>query len=171
MDFRRPAGSSRRKPGQVSLDRALSKLGLASRTVARSLIEAGRVRVNGQLRKDPGFPVNPDRARIEIDGARQEKPSFLAYILNKPRGVVTTRSDEKGRPTVLSILPPALRSQHLAIVGRLDLATTGLLILTNDTRLSAWLTDPINEIPRTYITRIEGDFDDGKLRTLRAGVI
>ncbi len=166
-----PAGGSRRKPGQVSLDRALSKLGLASRTVAREWIEAGRVRVNGQLRTNPSFPVNPDRARIDIDGVKQARSGFSAWILNKPRGVVTTRSDEKGRPTVLSILPPALAARHLAIVGRLDLATTGLLILTNDTRLAAWLTDPASGIPRTYITRIEGNFDEQKLELLRQGIL
>ena len=76
MDARKPAGTSRRKPGQVSLDRALSKLGLASRTVARTLILEGRVRVNGQLRKDPGFPVHPERATIDIDGEKKIRLSF-----------------------------------------------------------------------------------------------
>ncbi len=171
MTGNRPAGGSRRKPGQVSLDRALSKLGLASRTVARTLIEAGRVQVNGQIRRDPGFPVNPDRARIEVDGQQQELREFRAFMLHKPRGVVTTRSDEKGRATVLSILPDALQSLHLAIVGRLDLATTGLLLLTNDTRLSAWLTDPASGIERTYITRVEGEITAQKLEILRAGIM
>ncbi len=171
MNRNRPAGGSRRKPGQVSLDRALSKLGLASRTVAREMIESGRIRVNGQLRCDPGFPVNPDRARIEIDGQSRLAPEFRAFALHKPRGVVTTRSDEQGRPTVLSILPPELQSQHWAIVGRLDLATTGLLLFTNDTRLSAWLTEPSSELPRTYITEVDGEITPEKLDRLRAGIL
>jgi 23S rRNA pseudouridine2605 synthase len=166
-----PAGGSRRKPGQVSLDRALSKLGLASRTVARDLIVQGRVRVNGEVRKHPGYPVNPDRARIEIDGLAPPTPTFRAFVLNKPRGVVTTRSDEQGRKTVISILPPELQQMHLAIVGRLDLATTGLLILTNDTRLSSWLTDPTNAIPRTYITRVEGEVTPEHVRQLKQGIL
>src|SRR6185436_16328786 len=88
------------KRGQVSLERALSKLGLASRTEARALIRAGRVRVDGTPVADPLAPVVPERIRIEIDGRPAERPAPVTVLLHKPRGVVTTRSDPEGRPTV-----------------------------------------------------------------------
>ena len=156
------------KPGQVPLERALSKLGIASRTQSREWILAGRVRVNGVLRKDPGFGIVPERAVIEIDQLRIERPSFRAFLLHKPRGVVTTRADEKGRPTVFSILKEP--EVHLIAVGRLDWATSGLLILTNDTRLSDWLTDPTHGVSRTYLVTVRGEVTDEKLRWLRKGV-
>src|SRR5688572_19600325 len=92
------------KPGYVPLERALSKLGIASRTVARQWIVDGRVRVSGVLRKDPLFPVVPERAGIEVEGRRVAKAAHRTFLLHKPRGVVTTRSDEKGRPTVFSLI-------------------------------------------------------------------
>lgn len=140
-----------RKPGQVSLDRALSKLGLASRTQARELITSGRVRVNGRIETHPGFPVVPEKARIEIDGKPTLPRSRVVLLLHKTRGTLTTRADEKGRKTVFDLLPvgdPTFEGLHA--VGRLDLATTGLLLLTNDTRLSSWLTDPAQQIERVY---------------------
>lgn len=158
------------RPGQVSLERALSKLGLASRGVAREWIEAGRVRVNGEVRKHSGFPVNPERARIEIDGETAQAATKRAFLLHKPRGVVTTRSDEKGRPTVFSLMPPE-PGLNLHAVGRLDWATSGLLILTNDTQLSAWLTDPANEVPRTYLVSVRGEVTDAVVRRLEAGIL
>lgn len=156
-----------RKPGQVSLDRALSKLGLASRTQARELIAAGRVRVNGVVRTVAGFPVNPERAKIEIDGARVEAAEWKAFVLHKPRGVVTTRSDEKGRRTVFDLLPPG---SGLHAVGRLDFATSGLLILTNDTRLSSWLTEPSNRVDRVYLISVKGLVEPEVLARAVAGV-
>ncbi len=163
----------RLKPGQVSLERALSKLGIASRTQARAMIEAGRVRVNGVLREHPGFAVNPDRARIEIDGGSPvERAAPLTLALHKTRGTVTTRSDEKGRPTVFSLLSKSGGEfPHLSAVGRLDQATTGLLILTNDTQLAAWLTDPKNGVVRTYLVSVRGEVTPEKLKTLSRGVL
>lgn len=161
--------TSKLKPGQVPLERALSKLGLASRGVAREWIQAGRVRVNGEIRKHPLFAVNPERARIEIDGQAVAVAAPRTFLLHKPRGVVTTRVDEKGRPTVFSLLPsePGL---HLHAVGRLDWATSGLLILTNDTRLSSWLTDPENEVPRVYLVSVRGEVKPETLDRIKAGV-
>lgn len=160
--------------GHVSLERALSKLGIASRTQAREWIEAGRVRVNGVVRKHPGFKVVPERAHIEIDGVRRERSEFRAFILHKPRGVVTTRSDEKDRPTVFSLLselgPLGQDAQYCVAVGRLDLATSGLLIFTNDTQLANALADPANAIPRVYIVEVRGEVDELALERLRAGV-
>jgi 23S rRNA pseudouridine2605 synthase len=160
---------SLRKPGQVSLERALSKLGLASRGVAREWIEAGRVRVNGQIRRAPGFALNPERARIEIDGQVAQAAVKRSFMLHKPRGVITTRSDELGRPTVFSLLPE-IPGLNLHAVGRLDWATSGLLILTNDTRLSARLTDPANEIPRTYLATVRGEVCEAEVTRLLTGI-
>jgi 23S rRNA pseudouridine2605 synthase len=158
----------KRKPGQVSLERALSKRGLASRTQAQALIVAGQVRVNGTVRRDPGFAVNPDRAVFEIEGERQSRElERVTYLLHKPRGVVTTRADERGRPTVFSLLDVP---EKLHAVGRLDLATTGLLLLTNDTQLSAWLTEPTNAVPRVYLARVRGEVTEAELARLRQGI-
>src|SRR5690242_2791197 len=109
------------RPGHVPLERALSKLGIASRTVAKRWIVEGKVRVNGVIRTQPLFPVVPERARIEVDGKLMERSCWKAFLLYKPRGVVTTRSDEKGRPTVFSLLKD--QDFHLHSVGRLDFAT------------------------------------------------
>jgi 23S rRNA pseudouridine2605 synthase len=157
------------KPGFVPLERALSKLGIASRTVSRQWILDGKVRVNGVVRKDPLFAVVPERARIEIEGQRVGKVAHRTFLLHKPRGVVTTRSDEKGRPTVFSLIPePGL---HLIAVGRLDWASSGLLLLTNDTRLAARLTDPANAVPRTYLVTVRGKVTEKGLERLREGVL
>ncbi len=156
------AGVAKRKPGHVSLERALSKLGIASRTQAREWILAGLVRVNGVLREDPGFFVFPERAKIEIEGRSIDRAEFAVFLLHKPRGVITSNSDEKGRPTVFSLIQEDRLTLHA--VGRLDFATTGLLLLTNDTKLSSWLTDPANEVPRVYVVTVRGEITDEKLR-------
>jgi 23S rRNA pseudouridine2605 synthase len=156
------------KPGHVPLERALSKLGIASRTQARELILAGKVKVNGVVRKIPLFSVFPERAKIEVDGKSVTRAKPATYLLHKPRSVVTTRSDEKGRATVFSLLRE--KDLHLNAVGRLDFATSGLLLLTNDTRFSDWLTDPKNEIPRVYVITVRGEVTEEKLRRLRAGI-
>lgn len=160
-----------RKPGQVSLDRALSKLGLASRTQARELITSGRVRVNGRIETHPGFPVVPEKARIEIDGKATLARSRVVLLLHKTRGTLTTRADEKGRKTVFDLLPvgdPTFEGLHA--VGRLDLATTGLLLLTNDTRLSSWLTDPSQQIERVYHITARGRIEATELERLVRGI-
>ena len=157
------------KPGNVPLERALSKLGIASRTVSRQWILDGKVKVNGVVRKDPLFPVFPERAKIAIEEKLVAKVAHRTFLLHKPRGVVTTRSDEKGRATVFSLIPePGL---HLIAVGRLDWATSGLLLLTNDTRLSDWLTDPGSAVCRTYLVTVRGKVTEEKLEALRRGLL
>jgi 23S rRNA pseudouridine2605 synthase len=157
------------KPGYVPLDRALSKLGIASRTVSRQWILDGKVKVNGVLRKDPLFPVSPERSKIEVEEKPIARVAHRTFLLHKPRGVVTTRSDEKGRPTVFSLIPePGL---HLIAVGRLDWATSGLLLLTNDTRLADWLTDPRNAVCRTYLVTVRGKVTEENLERLRRGLL
>lgn len=161
------------KPGHVPLERALSKLGLASRTQARQLILAGEVRVNGAVVEDPLAPVWPERVRIEIGGAQVEQAAPFTLALHKPRGAVTTRSDERGRRSVYDVLaeaPPPRPPPHLVPVGRLDLATSGLLLMTNDTRFAAWVTDPRNGVPRRYAVTVRGEVSDETARALIQGV-
>lgn len=167
-----PIRSSRR-PGYVSLDRALSKLGLCSRTQARVLIENGKVRVSGAVRTNPGFQVFPEKSRIEIDGAAARVTERVYMVLYKPRGVVTTRADERGRATVFSLIPADEHKRwgHLSAVGRLDFATSGLLVITNDTQFAAWLTDPANAIPRVYAVSVRGEVTESKVERLRNGII
>ena len=158
----------KRPPGHLSLERALSKLGLASRTEARALIRDGRVRVDGRPATDPLAPVMPERLRIEIDGRLAERPAPVTVLLHKPRGVVTTRSDPEGRPTVYGCLEGL--DAHVVPVGRLDAATTGLLLLTNDTRFADWVTDPANAVPRVYLVTVRGELPDAAARRLQEGI-
>lgn len=158
----------RRGPGKVSLERALSKLGLMSRSVARHAIHEGRLRVAGRVATDPRAPVVPETLEAELDGVRLEPPAFRCVLLHKPRGVVTTRSDPEGRATVLDLVGG---SAHLMPVGRLDWATSGLLLLTNDSRLADWLTDPGNRVPRTYVATVRGRVDAEAAARMRRGVV
>ena len=163
----RPPGP-RRPAGTVSLERALSKLGMASRSDARALVLAGRVAVDGRIARDPGKAIVPERARIAIDGEAREAAAALTVLLHKPRGVVTTRRDPDGRPTAYELVREA--GAHLQAIGRLDLASSGLLLFTTDTRLSAALLDPAHAVPRVYVVTARGTVDDASLETLSRGI-
>ena len=152
----------------VPLARALSKLGLATRSEARELIEQRRVRVDGRLPPDPAMLVVPEQIRVTIDGAHQALPAAIVVALHKPRGVVTTRRDPQGRPTVYSLISDL--DAHVVPVGRLDVATSGLLLLTNDTRLAEWLTNPDNEVPRVYLVTVRGRVTPDEVERLHRGV-
>jgi 23S rRNA pseudouridine2605 synthase len=158
----------RRKPGFVALERALSKLGLASRSEARELIRSGRVAVNGRTEINPLQEVIPERIRVEIDGRSIQRAQPLTILFHKPRGVVTTRTDPEGRPTVYSCLEGL--DAHVVPVGRLDAATSGLLLLTNDTRFADWVTDPRNEVSRVYVVTVRGELTDETARRLEEGI-
>jgi 23S rRNA pseudouridine2605 synthase len=153
----------------VPLERALSKLGLATRSEARALILDGRVRVNGRCLRHPLTPVVPERIQVEIDGRALPTPERVTVALHKPRGVVTTKRDPEGRKTVYDFL--ADLPQHVVPIGRLDYATSGLLLLTNDTRFADWLTDPRNEIVRTYLVTVRGRVNEDGLDRLRHGIV
>jgi 23S rRNA pseudouridine2605 synthase len=152
----------------VSLERALSKLGLASRSVARSLILERRVAVDGRTIADPSTRVVPERVTITIDGVAQSRSRQLTIVLHKPRGYVTTRSDPEGRATIYDLLGDV--PARVVPVGRLDLATSGLLILTTDTQLANWLADPQSGVPRVYLVTVKGRVTDETAATLVEGV-
>src|SRR5262245_13147964 len=144
---------------RVSLDRALSKRGLASRKDARALILAGRVRVDGRVVTKPTLQISADRARIEIDSVAAAAPAAKRLIaFHKPRGTVTTRRDPEGRTTVFDVL--GSEGDGLVAVGRLDLATSGLLLLTTDTQLAERLTNPANVVVRRYAVTARGYVSD-----------
>ena len=153
---------------RVGLARALSKLGFCSRARAAQLIRARRVRVNGALRHDPEAPVRLGKDRIEIDGQPIASASKIYLVLNKPRGIVTTASDEKGRDTVYSLLGADV--PWVAPVGRLDKASEGLLLLTNDSEWAGRVTAPETHLDKTYHVQIGRIADAALLEALKKGV-
>ncbi len=151
-----------------TLERVLSKAGLGSRTEARKWIAARRVRVNGQVVDDPDRWIDLDRDRILFDGkplARQRRTYVLLY---KPKGYLTTYRDPHGRPTIYDLL--AGRERYLFPVGRLDLDTSGLLLLTNDTMFAERITNPDFKVPKAYQVKASRHLTDDELDRLRKGV-
>ena len=151
----------------VGLARALSKLGYCSRSQAGRLIGSGRVQVNGAVRRDPQAPVLLGRDRIEVNGGLIRPAAKVYLMLNKPRGLVTTASDEKGRPTVYSDLSDGL--PWVAPVGRLDKASEGLLLLTNDSQWGARVLAPETRLLKTYHVQVSGG-DSELADALRRGL-
>ncbi|NJL90071.1 MAG: rRNA pseudouridine synthase [Coleofasciculaceae cyanobacterium SM2_1_6] len=156
------------------LHKILSQWGIASRRQAEIMIRSGRVHLNGAV-ASLGMQADPEVDRIEVDGnlvQPQARPELLYLLLNKPLGVVSTCLDERGRTTVLDLLPPEWRShQGLHPVGRLDADSTGALILTNDGALTFRLTHPRHEIPKTYHVWVEGIPPPEILAQWRRGVL
>ena len=143
------------------MDRLLSKLGIASRSTAQEWIRAGRVRINHRLVRLPGTWVSWPGDSLVVDGKPVEEPGKRFIIFHKPKGLLTTHEDEQGRRTIFDVLPRELRALHA--VGRLDQATSGLLLLTNDSALSSFLTDPKQQVPRLYLVTVRGEVtDDGR---------
>jgi 23S rRNA pseudouridine2605 synthase len=140
------------EPRRVGLARALSKLGYCSRSQAEELIRAGRVRLNGRAPRNPQTPVRLERDHIVVEGRRVAAQHPVYLMLNKPRGVVTTASDEQGRGTVYGFLPPDL--PWVAPVGRLDKASEGLLLLTNDSEWGARVAAPETHLPKRYHVQV-----------------
>jgi 23S rRNA pseudouridine2605 synthase len=158
------SGNERR----VGLARALSKLGYCSRSQATELIRSGHVRLNGATRRDPETPVRVESDRIEVDRRIVGAEAKVYLMLNKPRGVVTTASDEKGRDTVYSCLSEGL--PWLAPVGRLDKASEGLLLLTNDSEWAARISDPETHMDKTYDVQVDAMIDETLLTAMTKGV-
>jgi pseudouridine synthase len=152
-----------------TLDRVLSKAGLGSRTEARAWIEAGRVRVAGKAVRDPDRWVDPERAAITLDGKPVRPQERLYLLLYKPAGYLTTYKDPKGRPTVYDLLAGV--EEWVFPVGRLDLDTSGLLLLTNDTAFAERITNPEFKVPKTYLVKTATRLSDAQIGQLRQGVL
>ncbi|RAZ87477.1 pseudouridine synthase [Mesorhizobium hawassense] len=154
--------------GKVSLNRALSKLGLCSRKQAELLIAEGRVSVAGEVARDPALWVDLERDSISVDGARVAAERKVHLMLNKPRGLVTTRDDPEGRGTVYGCLE-GLDLPFVSPVGRLDKASEGLLLMTNHTRWANGLLDPASHVAKTYHVQIASVPDEAMLERFRQG--
>jgi 23S rRNA pseudouridine2605 synthase len=155
----------------VGLARALSKLGYCSRSQATVLIRAGRVCLNGGVRRDPETPVRLEKDHIAVDGQPVETAQKIYLMMNKPRGLVTTASDEKGRETIYSLLERTKQElPWLAPVGRLDKASEGLLLLTNDSEWGARIAAPETHLQKTYHVQIDRAADDALLDSFTRGI-
>ena len=154
---------------RLTVDRLLSKLGIASRGTSQEWIRAGRVRINGRVVRDPATWVLWPKDAVSIDHQPIQDSVKRFFLFHKPKGVITTHSDEKGRQTIFEVLPPDLGYMHA--VGRLDQATSGLLLLTNDSALSSYLTDPVHKVMRTYLVSVRGEFTEAEAKEATVGVV
>jgi 23S rRNA pseudouridine2605 synthase len=164
---------------QIGLARVLSKAGYCSRARAAELIRAGRVSLNGKIRYDPETPVSGKHDQIAVDGSLLEPQAKIYIMMNKPRGVVTTASDEKGRDTVYGVLnkhssnsarPPSEFLPWVAPVGRLDKASEGLLLLTNDSEWGARIAAPETHLDKIYHVQVGTVADEEFVHALVRGV-
>ncbi|MGI8798791.1 MAG: pseudouridine synthase [Pseudonocardia sp.] len=153
----------------IRLQKVLARAGIASRRAAEELIAEGRVSVDGEVVQQPGRRIHPETAVVHVDGSRIVLRDDLQHMaLNKPRGMLSTMSDERGRPCVGDLV--ADRRQRLFHVGRLDAETEGLLLLTNDGELAHRLMHPSFEVPKTYVAEVAGSVPRDLGKRLRAGV-
>ena len=156
--------------GRIRLQKFLAQSGVASRRRCEDFMTAGRVEVNGEVITQMGARVNPLIDVVRVDGKRLPPPSEHAYlVLNKPRGVVSSMSDEQGRPDLSGIV--ANREERLFHVGRLDTDTSGLLVLTNDGDFAQRLAHPSFEIAKTYVALVDGTVKDNIGPLLKKGVM
>lgn len=161
----------------MTLDRVLSRMGVASRTSAREAILAGRLKVNGRVVRDPDCWVKPGRDFIQFDGNPVKRVRKLYLLLYKPKGVITSHGDPSGRKTVYDVLNAARRAKDssedfrwVSPVGRLDMDTSGLLLMTNDTEFADFITSPQSQVTKTYLVKTSGLLSDEVIAQLAAGV-
>ena len=156
----------------VRLQKVMASAGVASRRVCEEMIAEGRVEVDGQVVTELGVRVDPKTAVIHVDGLRIQLDEDLVYmVFNKPKGVVSTMEDPEGRPCISDFLKNSKnKGERLFHVGRLDVATEGLLLLTNDGELANRLTHPSYEVPKTYLVQVRGPFPQGIGAQLKEGV-
>lgn len=158
---------SRHRPIKT-LERVISKAGLGSRTDARSWISEGRIRVNGKIVRNPDQWLDLARDRVTLDGKPLRAAAKIYILLYKPKGYLTTWNDPEGRPTVYDLIRDA--GTWLSPVGRLDLDTSGLLLLTNDNQFAERITNPDHKVPKTYLVKTSSLLSDDQLSRLAAGV-
>jgi len=163
----RPPAAQKKRPLKT-LERVLSKAGVGSRTEARSWVHAGRVTVNGRDTRNPDQWVDMERDRVRLDGKPLESRERVYVLLYKPTGYLTTYKDPEGRPTVYDLVKDV--GTFLSPVGRLDLDTSGLLLMTNDTRLAERVTNPDSHVPKTYLVKATPKLTAEQLQRLRDGI-
>ncbi|PTT61692.1 pseudouridine synthase [Arthrobacter sp. HMWF013] len=155
----------------VRLQKVMAQAGVASRRVCEEMIAEGRVEVDGQVVTELGVRIDPQTAIVHVDGLRIQLDDNLVYmVFNKPKGVVSTMEDPDGRPCISDFVRKTHQGERLFHVGRLDVATEGLLLLTNDGELANRLTHPSYEVPKTYLVQVRGPFPQGIGAQLREGV-
>ena len=164
----RRSKSPKHKTPQKTLDRVLSKAGVGSRVEARDWILAGRVKVNGTVTRDPERWIDMQRDRVQFDGRPLEARERIYVLLYKPTGYLTTYRDPQGRPTVYDLLADV--GTFLSPVGRLDLDTSGLLLMTNDNRFAEHVTNPSSHVPKTYLVKASSVLTDEQLQQFRDGM-
>ena len=160
-----------RQPGKrplKTLERVLSKAGLGSRTEARRWVAQGRVKVNGKVARDPDQWIDMQRDRVRFDDRPLETRERVYVLLYKPAGYLTTYKDPQGRPTVYDLVGAV--GTFVSPVGRLDLDTSGLLLMTNDTQFAERVTNPSSHVPKTYLVKASTVLTDAQLATLRNGI-
>ena len=151
-----------------TLERVLSKAGVGSRVDARSWIHAGRVKVNGRINRNPDQWIDMKRDRVLFDGKPLVARERIYLLLYKPTGYLTTYKDPEGRPTVYDLIADA--GTFLSPVGRLDLDTSGLLLMTNDNQFAERVTNPNSHVPKTYLVKASAVLTDTQLQQLRDGI-
>lgn len=165
-----PVPSDQHDPDGIRLQKILAGAGVASRRVCEDMIEAGRVEVDGVIVRELGVRVDPKKAAIHVDGIRiQLDETMTYYVFNKPKGVVSTMEDPEGRKCISDFLKNK-SGERLFHVGRLDVATEGLLLLTNDGELANRLTHPSYEVPKTYLVQVRGPMAQGIGAQMREGI-
>ena len=156
----------------MRINKYLASCGIASRRKCEQLVLDGRVTVNNKKITSLSTEVDEETDKVSVDGKKVEPIHKHIYImLNKPKGYISTTSDEKGRKTVLELLDPKFSEKRIFPVGRLDYDTEGLLLLTTDGELSNRLMHPRHEITKTYVAKIEGEITEAELNKIRGGVI
>lgn len=156
----------------MRINKYLAECGFGSRRKCEQLVTDGRVKLNGRLVKELATDINEEKDIVSVDGKNVERPSARIYLmLNKPKGYICTTADEKGRKTVLELLNNKYAGKRIYPVGRLDYETEGLLILTDDGDTANRIMHPRNEVPKTYVAKIEGEIDEKDLDIIRRGVI
>ena len=163
-----PAPPQASSAAKKTLDRILSKAGFGSRTEAAEWIRDGRVKVNGKPAKSIEMWVDPKRDKVTLDGAPVREGAKLYILLNKPKGYLTTYKDPEGRPTVYQLLKGV--PGFVGTAGRLDMDTSGLLILTSDTAFADFITSPASHVPKTYLVKSSTRLTDEQLDLLRNGL-
>ena len=151
-----------------TLDRVLSKAGVGSRTEARAWIAEGRVKVNGKVTRDPDQWIDMARDRVRVDNEPLEARERVYVLLYKPTGYLTTYKDPQGRPTVYDLLEDV--GTFVSPVGRLDLDTSGLLLMTNDNQFAERVTNPASHVPKTYLVKASALLGEAQLQQLRDGI-